>query len=116
MFHKAAYGLFRDLGLFLEVKFSKSITDRRHRDSWISTSSGTRMIMHFYLSTTSSRCAYHHQMHFLVSRVVCFALSIPYLGFFCILIYGKNAALGSLCIRYMTQGGAKDQGYGGSTL
>lgn len=43
---------------------SKSITGGRYWDSWISTRSGTGMIMHLYLSTSSSLCPYHHQIHF----------------------------------------------------
>lgn len=47
---------------------SKSITEGRYWDSWISTSSGTGVIMHLYLSTSSSLCPHHHQIHFPVSQ------------------------------------------------
>lgn len=47
---------------------SKSITEGRYWDSWISTSSGIGMIMRFYLSTLSSLCPYHYQIHFSVSQ------------------------------------------------
>lgn len=47
---------------------SKSITETEAWDSWISTSRGTVVIMHLYLSTSSSLCLYHHQIHFPVRQ------------------------------------------------
>lgn len=47
---------------------SKSITEGRYWDSWISTSNDTGVIMHLYLSTSSSLCPYHDQIHFSVSQ------------------------------------------------
>lgn len=47
---------------------SKSITERKYWDSWISTSSGIGVIMRLYLSTLSSLCPYHYQIHFSVSQ------------------------------------------------
>lgn len=45
---------------------SKSITEGRHWDSWMSTSSSTGVIMHLYLSRSSSLCPYRSWIHFSV--------------------------------------------------
>lgn len=47
---------------------SKSITEGRYWDSGISTSNGRGVIMPLYLSTSSSLCLYHQQIHFPVSH------------------------------------------------
>lgn len=56
---------------------SKSITEGRYWDSWISTSSGTGVIMHLYLSTSSSLGPYHHQIHFPVNQHCIFPQAWP---------------------------------------
>lgn len=44
----------------------------RHWDSWISTSGDTGVIMHLYLSSSSSPGPYHKEIHFSVRRCWCF--------------------------------------------
>lgn len=56
---------------------SKSITEGRYWDSWISTSSGRGVIMPLYLSTSSSLCLYHQQIHFPVSHYCTLPEALP---------------------------------------
>lgn len=56
---------------------SKSITEGRYWDSWISTSSGRGVIMPLYLSTSSSLCLYHQQIHFPVSHYCTLPGALP---------------------------------------